>query len=365
MIIKEKNFINYETKKGIYKFDINTATLYGVKGKPIKNLPTGFKKDFLNSFYEKRSEDRTVLERFLQGVLENWIGYNLKITDEELISYYKLLDKIDSLNIRLYSIDRKFLDLINKHFKQAIKIYNNGDNNNIIEIAIELEKEKILSKMPKVEDKALNDLICEWAVDKHYTIEQCNTILSLILHNPHTFSMFKRINDYTNELKYDRYNLTRTLDYFFEMADAINYTINKKDSFTKQFFEMQESIKIFRQSQDDDIYNNVYAKRADILNYCNDKFMVIIPKNKDDFCFEADQQHNCVFRTYYPKVRNNKTYIVFVRKADSPTESYITCEIDKQGEIVQYLKKFNENIRSEEDIDFRNEYQKHLLKNWK
>ena len=186
-----------------------------------------------------------------------------------------------------------------------------------------------------------------------------------MLHNPYTFSMFKSIDDYTNELKYDKYNLTRTLDYFFEMANAINYTINKKDSFTKQFFEMQESIKIFRKSQDDNIYNSVYAKRADVLNYCNDKFIVIIPKNKDDFIDESKQQHNCIFRLYYPKVRNNKTYIVFVRKADSPTKSYITCEIDKQGKIVQYLRTFNENIRSEEDINFKNEYQKHLLENWK
>ena len=367
MITKEKNFIIYETEKGAYKFDINTATLYGVKGKPIKNLPKGFKENFLDNFYEKCSNDRTGLEKFLQGVFENWIGYNLKITDKELTSYYKLLDKIDSLNIRLCSIDRKFLNLINKHFKQTIKIYNNGDNDNVIEIAIELEKEEILSKMPKalLEDKELKNLICKLAIDNYYTIEQCKIISSLMLHNPYTFSMFKSIDDYTNELKYDKYNLTRTLDYFFEMANAINYTINKKDSFTKQFFEMQESIKIFRKSQDDNIYNSVYAKRADVLNYCNDKFIVIIPKNKDDFIDESKQQHNCIFRLYYPKVRNNKTYIVFVRKADSPTKSYITCEIDKQGKIVQYLRTFNENIRSEEDINFKNEYQKHLLENWK
>ena len=71
MITKEKNFIIYETEKGAYKFDINTATLYGVKGKPIKNLPKGFKENFLDNFYEKCSNDRTALEKFLQGVLEN------------------------------------------------------------------------------------------------------------------------------------------------------------------------------------------------------------------------------------------------------------------------------------------------------
>ena len=68
---------------------------------------------------------------------------------------------------------------------------------------------------------------------------------------------------------------------------------------------------------------------------------------------------------YYPKVKDNRAYIVFVRKVDSPTKSYITCEINKQGEIVQYLRKYNNTIESKEDIDFKNEYQKHLLENWK
>lgn len=364
MIIKEKNFINYETKKGIYKFDINTATLYGLRNKPIKNVPTDIKK-----MVEKARINGEIKITALNYFLDSIFDYNAgKINNSDFIPYYKLLDKIDSLNIPFYVYNLKDLQLTDKHFKKAIKIYNNENNDDsLINIVMNLEKEEIASQLPKAlsEDKKLKDLICGWAINNQYTIEQCKIISSLILHNSHTFSMFKSIDDYTNELRYDRYNLARTFNYFFEMAELINYTINKKDSFTKQYFEIQEGVKIFRKSQDDDIYNSVYIKKPNTLNYCNDKFIIIIPKNKDDFIDESNQQHNCVFRTYYPKVRNNETYIVFVRKADSPTKSYITCEINKQGEIVQYLMKFNENIKSKEDIDFKNEYQKHLLENWK
>lgn len=367
MITKEKNFIIYETERGTYKFDINTATLYGLRNKPIKNVPIDIKKMVEKArFYGEIK--MTALNYFLCSILESNMG---KINDSHFIPYYKLLDKIDSLNIPLcVSANRiRDLQLIDKHFKKAIKIYNSENNvDNLFDIIIDLEKEEIISQMPKalLEDKELKNLICRWVLyEQEYTIEQCKIISSLILHNPHTFSMFKEIDNYTNELKYNNYDLTRVFNFFFDGAETIDYEIDKKGSFTKQYFEIQEAIKIFKKSQNDDIYNNIYAKKADILNYHNNKFTIIIPKDKDSFIDEANQQHNCVFRMYYPKVKDNRTYIVFVRKADSPTKSYITCEINKQGEIVQYLRKYNNTIESKEDIDFKNEYQKHLLENWK
>ena len=365
MIAKEKNVIIYETERGTYKFDINTATLYGLRNKPIKNVPIDIKKMVEKARFCDRDKI-TALNYFIYSIFAFNIG---KINDSHFIPYYKLLDRIDSLNIPLRVNRIRDLQLINKHFKKAIKIYNSENNvDNLYDITIDLEKEEIISQMPKAlsEDKELKNLICRWVLyEQHYTIEQCKIISSLILHNPHTFSMFKEIDNYTNELKYNGYELTRVLDCFFDGAEIIAYEIDKKGSFTKQYFEIQEAIKIFRKSQNDDIYNNIYAKKADILNYHNDKFTIIIPKDKDSFIDEANQQHNCVFRMYYPKVRDNKTYIVFVRKVDSPTESYITCEINKQGEIVQYFRKYNNTIESKEDIDFKNEYQKHLLENWK
>lgn len=366
MITKEKNFIIYETERGTYKFDINTATLYGLRNKPIKNVPIDIKK-MVEKARIYGEIKMTALNYFLCSIFEFNMG---KINDSHFIPYYKLLDRIDSLNIPLcVSVNGiRNLQLINKHFKKAIKIYNSENNvDNFYDIIIDLEKEEIISQMPKalLEDKELKNLICGWVLYEQYTIEQCKTISSLILHNPHTFSMFKKIDNYTNELKYNNYDLIRVLDFFLESAETIDYEIDKKGSFTKQYFEIQEAIKIFKKSQNDDIYNNIYAKKADILNYHNDKFTIIIPKDKDSFIDEANQQHNCVFRMYYPKVKDNRAYIVFVRKVDSPTKSYITCEINKQGEIVQYLRKYNNTIESKEDIDFKNEYQKHLLENWK
>ena len=144
--------------------------------------------------------------------------------------------------------------------------------------------------------------------------------------------------------------------------------INTDGSSTEVAYEVQDAIKTQTDGKaelSDVDASKVAAEVKDAAVDINAGQAVVIPKDKDSFIDEANQQHNCVFRMYYPKVRDNRAYIVFVRKVDSPTKSYITCEINKQGEIVQYLRKYNNTIESKEDIDFKNEYQKHLLENWK
>ena len=81
MITKEKNFINYETIKGVYKFDINTATLYGLRNKPIKNVPIDIKK-MVEKARIYGEIKMTALNYFLCSVLEFNIG---KINDSHFI----------------------------------------------------------------------------------------------------------------------------------------------------------------------------------------------------------------------------------------------------------------------------------------
>ena len=59
------------------------------------------------------------------------------------------------------------------------------------------------------------------------------------------------------------------------------------------------------------------------------------------------------------------TNVVFIRRKDDINNSLITCEVDNDGDIIQYLKKYNSNELTEEEREFKKLYQTHLNNTWK
>lgn len=106
-----------------------------------------------------------------------------------------------------------------------------------------------------------------------------------------------------------------------------------------------------------------YQKNA-ALFFEDENFTVIIPTTAKEFREEADYQHNCVFRLYYPKVKNRETHIVFIRKKNNINIPYITCEIGNNGKIIQYLERFNNCTTNNKALSFRAKYQQFLQNNF-
>lgn len=106
-----------------------------------------------------------------------------------------------------------------------------------------------------------------------------------------------------------------------------------------------------------------YQKNAPLF-FEDDNFTVLVPTTAEEFKAEADYQQNCVFRLYYPKVKNLETHVVFIRKKEDVNTPYITCEVDNNGRIVQYLTRFNKNVSDEHAKDFQRDYQEFLYKNF-
>lgn len=73
------------------------------------------------------------------------------------------------------------------------------------------------------------------------------------------------------------------------------------------------------------------------LFFEDENFTVLIPTTAN----EADYQDNCVFRLYYPRVKDCSTHVVFIRKKSDIDTPYITCEVNNCGNIIQYLTRFN------------------------
>jgi hypothetical protein len=96
------------------------------------------------------------------------------------------------------------------------------------------------------------------------------------------------------------------------------------------------------------------------LYFENDEYIVRPLLSKEEFHVEATAQRNCVERIYMERVASKLTHIVAVRKKSEPDTPYITCEVNNQGVIQQYLLRCNTHPTDENDRNFRFIYQKHL-----
>lgn len=102
-----------------------------------------------------------------------------------------------------------------------------------------------------------------------------------------------------------------------------------------------------------------YQKNAPLF-FENENFTILIPTTADEFKKEADYQQNCVFRMYYPKVKDCETHVVFIRRKSDIDTPYITCEVSNRGGIVQYLTRFNNIVTDDDAKAFKIAYQAYL-----
>ena len=69
---------------------------------------------------------------------------------------------------------------------------------------------------------------------------------------------------------------------------------------------------------------------------------------------EATQQNNCVERMYLKNCAHGETHIVSIRRKSSSDTSCITCEINNDYEIVQYLHANNsQEFKKDEEVFYK------------
>lgn len=99
--------------------------------------------------------------------------------------------------------------------------------------------------------------------------------------------------------------------------------------------------------------------------YADKEYQIVVPEKVDDILYEAKLMHHCVnnTETYYERMSQQESYILFLRKAEQPTEAYYTLEVEPDGTIRQTRTFYNQQ---NEDIelarDFLVKWQKQLKK---
>lgn len=99
--------------------------------------------------------------------------------------------------------------------------------------------------------------------------------------------------------------------------------------------------------------------------YADKEYQIVVPEKVDDILYEAKLMHHCVnnTETYYERMSQQESYILFLRKAEQPTEAYYTLEVEPDGTIRQTRTFYNQQ---NEDIElargFLIKWQKQLKK---
>lgn len=348
MIEKNKNLfvVTLESGKQTY-FNFVDGNIYGVSGKVIQNFNAEamriLKSEQDNNFIAKYFYERTLSCSFYSGI-KKWPT--------------SLVETIYSLYAKRYSVDAlgKIAEFCYKNNfkldKKGVKILtealsnmeeDNGElrwidsrllENEITKISYNNLPERIIFLISKA-TLEMRKYIIEDAQKIAFRYEHENwEYLDKVIHSANTY-IYPYISRY------------------IQLCNLLHHERTYKNLF--------QSICMMEKERDlmADKFCLEYQKKAPLF-FEDENFTVLILTTADEFKKEADYQQNCVFRLYYPRVRECETHVVFIRKKSDVNTPYITCEVNNAGNIVQYLTRFNEHVTDDNAKAFGIAYQEYL-----
>lgn len=351
MTVKEKNIIKFylddSKPENYYALDINTGILYGIKGSPIKRTPNG-----MNHFMDYNASSCVL--RFMRRT-HNWdsIAYS---NFSHYAKYLQICDKLDSIGYDHTHDDitsRSLLDFVNEHFKEFVQYLatelGENERHTLSNFRYRCE-EKLFVKEHKIE------------VSEYFPLEWVRYLIGC------RFATAKQVACAVYYFKRGMYvaldsRCESLLKNFFYYCDKLEKDYPKGD-FIREFATIKKEYE-FRKTELDNkaLYEN-QMKKAKALSFTDGNLIALIPTTTEEFLAEANSQNNCVARMYMPRVIDNRTNIVFIRRVSDPDKSYITCEV-RNGEIEQYLGKNNRWLHNDsEAMAFKKLFEKHLAKTW-
>lgn len=108
--------------------------------------------------------------------------------------------------------------------------------------------------------------------------------------------------------------------------------------------------------------NKKFEKLNEKYGYEKDGLTIRPARDAEEIVMEGRRQHHCVGReVYLDKHNKGESYILLLRKTDSPDTPYYTIEIRK-NKVIQAYGKFDKKPDWEMVEEWLDEYTKHLQK---
>lgn len=348
---KERNFIVASNEKGIRaKWNILTNEYTGVKGTIVQRKPRAF----LDNEWE--------MPDYLRAAIRLISYYNNSRIAPYTPHKAQRLESLISLGIEVYHSSSTWLLLetddtkLSKQFVDYLKENYHGrysvsaiEDYNFYYSHINLFG-------------GLNEQERSWAKDVYFRLKNLNEENAANMSTAYCESMIRqsiREKLHVHNSCYDVASMIyKVYSRSVEMGDTVTPFKNILTYYTIHRVLYEE----WRKNNYDSLLKLYNDKPW--LYYENDTFIVYPLLTRKDFHDEASHQSNCVERMYMDAVAEGKTHVVVVRYKNNPTDSFITCEVDNRGIILQYLYSYNRNVHTNSiEWAFRKEYANHLVAN--
>lgn len=348
---KERNIITFhiDGKKGVYTLDLSTAVLVGLSGKPLKTTPN---ERLLNNIVREHTitHDNRTINTNLDRVLLSMLTNHNTASYQHYIQALQGAERLDAIRFYNYLSCDNYA-YINANFNYITKyratLENDSDFNFInFKDWVNLEKEK-------KELGSLAELITPeiYKAVKHYlpnpTVEEWGVMIYYLIRGKYW--------EYDN----DCYKLTDYIRY----CRIMHKKPEKQNNFMREYVETKKTYELNKKQYDETRLKLNYEERKEAFTFTLGKYSVVCPTCAKDIVDEGRNMHHCV-GGYVDRVVNGDTYIVFIRETEHPDKCYLTCQVYTDGVIGQYYLAYDRLISKQEDIDFRNAFQQHLLAHW-
>lgn len=347
---KEKNIIiiTLDGASAPYRFDINTAILYGVRGSAIKTCPN---KSAMRSLFPWNARQGANNVAFVMYRMIDHCTSTAQYT--RYINALQAADKLDALHIPCLELSRENYEYVGNHIKQ-LQIYLRDH---------EVENFGMHTFKEWVEFESIRHTLGE--AGAQLTAEQYMTLISRL--PTITKQELSVCAYYLNRGKMAEYegvgNACYHLVEYLNCCRAMEIAPQKVNGFMREYCETKRVYELRKIEFDNKRIAENYARHSKAWEFEFGDFAVSIPTCGQDLVTEGQRMHHCV-GGYVNRIVTGECYICFIRRKDTPNDCYITCQVMPSGSINQYFLAYDRYISSDEDRAFRVAFQEHLDKVW-
>ena len=345
---KEKNFIiiTLDNSKGSYRLDINTGTLYGIKGSPVKTCPR--RKEIYSLFPYYHSEGGNNLEYVIHQMIAN---YSNTSDYARYAAVMQSADKIDALGFPPLSLGEKQYVYLGENMKALSAWLKENDMEEFSYRSFcrwcEYDKAK----------KTLGAVVDLLTPEMYYAIIDARSDLT-----PDEIGVCAYYLGRGKYWEYHNHSVTSLIRYI-ELCRMLEKAPQKVNNFMREYCETKQEYELRKTEFDNKKMALNYAKYGKAWEFEYGDFKIVIPTTAQDIVTEGSRMHHCV-GSYVNRVLNGDTYICFVRHKDTPDKCYITCQVRTDGTIDQYFLAYDRYISTAEDKAFKAAFAEHLKKVW-
>lgn len=345
---KEKNFIiiSLDGVNGEYKLDLNTGVYYGLRGNPIKTVNRRI--EIYRMFWN------TPCTTNLIYTLRHLFDSGVNLATSRYLELARIAEKLDAVGVPAKSWNTNQYQFLEAHLKEFVawqkahpdESFDYGEFR--AAIIFNEAKKKYGSLLDGVEYdmfRRLNDHITDM------TKEELDACLYYLIRGKYA------------EYHGEGWNCWNTLYEYINMCRAMDKKPEKVNNFMREYVETKRTYELKKREYDDNRMRRNYEAKAKAWDFEFGDYRVVLPSSGLDIVDEGKNMHHCV-GGYVNRVVNGETFIVFVRRKDTPDKCYITCQVELDGEINQYYLAHDRCISSANDRAFKEAFQAHLNRVW-